>query len=177
MKKIAAITISSIICFYNSFNAFALEDGDWQLWNTDGIEWKATKKVKLKIAEELRFGDDMSRLYYYHTEGGFDLKLFDWFTFGADYRQVWQKTGNKWKQEDRPQINGTFNWDFKGFKIQDRNRLEYRIRKWTRDDWRYRNKLALLVPLKFEKFEIEPYVADEIFINFGSDKRIARNRL
>jgi len=177
MGTVRFIFLLSILIFIPFSSSFALENGDWQLWNTDGIEYQANSRLKLAAEEELRFGDGMSRLYYHHTQGGFDIKCFDWLSLGADYRQVWEKFGDKWKQENRPQINGTLSWDFKAFKVQDRSRMEYRIRKWKQDDWRYRNKLTVLFPLKFEKVELDPYVADEMFFNCGPDNRLARNRL
>ena len=177
MKTFSRVALLGLLTFIPISPAFAQGNGDWQLWNTDGIEYQANSRLKLAAEEELRFGDGMSRLYYHHTQGGFDIKCFNWLNLGADYRQVWEKFGDKWKKEDRPQINGTLNWDFKVFKVQDRSRLEYRIRKWKRDDWRYRNKLTVVFPFKFEDIELGPYIADEVFFNFGSDNRLARNRL
>jgi len=42
--------------------------------------------------------------------------------------------------------------------------------------WRYRNKLTVLFPFKFTDLEVQPYIADEVFIDFHGAK-FNRNRL
>ncbi|MGB3058044.1 MAG: hypothetical protein WBC16_07815, partial [Candidatus Omnitrophota bacterium] len=44
--------------------ASAYENGDLQLWNTDSIEARLNENLKVKVEEELRFGGDISELYY-----------------------------------------------------------------------------------------------------------------
>lgn len=45
---------------------------------------------------------------------------------------------------------------------------------WNRENadsfWRYRNKITIKFPLKSTKFEIQPYLADEIFVDFDQEE-------
>ncbi len=168
---------SSIFLFlFAAVPAFALEDGDFQLWNTEVIEAKLNDSFKVKVEEELRFGEDVSILYYRHTDGGVTWKVTDGLDLGVNYRQLYEKKKNKWKEENRPHINGTVKREWLGFKFKDRNRFEYRIKKGGDDTTRYRNKATVLFPLKWTKLDIQPYVADEIFVDFEGEK-LNRNRL
>jgi len=61
-------------------------------------------------------------------------------------------------------------------KARDRIRLEYRDFEVKEDVWRFRNKIAVSQPLKLTRINLEPYIADEIFINRG-ESHINQNRL
>ncbi|MFC1644193.1 DUF2490 domain-containing protein [Candidatus Omnitrophota bacterium] len=176
MKGIIAVGLGVLLCLFAVSPGFALENGDLQIWNTESVEGKISENWKVKAEEELRFGDDVSTLYYHHTDGGFSYKLADWFSLGANYRQVWEKKNKEWETEYRPYLDGTFKLPWQGFEFTDRNRLEYRIRVDEKDAWRYRNKFTAKLPWKWTSLEIRPYVADEIFAQFY-DKGINRNRL
>ena len=157
--------------------ALAYDNGDFQFWNSDSVEVKITDPLKAKIEQEFRFGDDMSELYYLHTDGGLYLKVTDGLTFAANYRQVYEKKGkDKWEREYRPHLNATVSWEWFDFKFSDRNRLEYRMYDVKDDKWRYRNKLTAKFPWKWTALEIQPYMSDEIFVDFYG-KRLTRNRV
>ena len=61
-------------------------------------------------------------------------------------------------------------------KLSDRNRFEYRIRSKRNDVWRYRNSLTLKLPFKWTGFKIQPYVAEEIFVDLDKGD-LERNRV
>ena len=152
------------------------EDGDWQLWNTESAEGNLAEDWKVKLEEEFRFGDNMEELYYHHTDGGLTYKLTDLFSLGLNYRQIFEKKKDEWKEEKRPHINGTIKLERQGFTFKDRNRFEYRIRSGKENAWRYRNKLTITLPAKRTKFEIQPYLADEVFVNLDEGE-FSPNRL
>jgi hypothetical protein len=152
------------------------KDGYWQLWNTESLEGDFAKNWKVKLEEEFRFGDNMEELYYHHTDGGLNYKLTDLFSLGLNYRQIFEKKKGGYKEENRPHINGTIKWKWQDFTFKDRNRFEYRIRAGKENVWRYRNKLAITFPVKWTKFDIEPYLADEVFVDLDEGE-FSRNRL
>jgi hypothetical protein len=160
-----------LICIFLFFSvipsAFAFEDSDLQLWTTAGLESKLSDRWELKAEEEFRFGDDASIHYYNHTDAGLEFKVTDGLYLGGNYRQIYEKIEGEWKYECRPHVNATVKFDWAGFEISDRNRWEYRVREDRDDTARYRNKLTVGYPLKWDKFKVTPYLADEIFIDFG----------
>ena len=101
------------------------------------IIYKINKDWKIKIEEEFRFGDSIGEFYYHHTDGGLSSRLKYWFYIGLNYRQIYEKKNGEWKEENRPHINGTFKWKWQEFKLENRNRFEYRIREEKKDVWRY----------------------------------------
>ncbi|MGB2630651.1 MAG: DUF2490 domain-containing protein [Candidatus Omnitrophota bacterium] len=155
--------------------ASAYENGDLQLWNTDSIEARLNENLKVKVEEELRFGGDISELYYTHTDGGFTLKVNGNLDLGLFYRLIYEKKKGKWKEENRPHADATLKWDLSGFKLSDRNRLEYRDFEDEDCKWQYRNKLTAQFPWKWTESDIQPYLADEIFVDFQGEK-FYRNR-
>jgi hypothetical protein len=154
---------------------YAYDDGDFQLWNTENQELKISKESRITLEEEFRWDNDASEFYYQHYDAGFSYTLNKHFDFGLNYRQVYEKKKGKFKEENRSYLNATLKYEFYGFKLDDRNRLEYRHFDYQADSWRYRNKFTVKFPWKFTKFEIQPYLADEIFLDF-QNKAFSRNR-
>jgi hypothetical protein len=64
----------------------------------------------------------------------------------------------------------------KGFKFEDRSRMEYRHFDYQADSWRYRNKVTVRLPWKLTRMEIQPYLSDEIHIGFGGTNQFNQNR-
>lgn len=167
----------AVICavLMMSASAYAYDDGDFQVWHTESQELKINKVSKITFEEELRWGDDAGELYYQHYHSGYVYAVNKNLDLGVNYRQIYDKTGDKFKEENRPYINATVKWGISGFKFDDRNRLEYRHFDYREDLWRYRNKITAKFPFKFTKIEIQPYMADEVFISFLG-RALSKNR-
>ncbi|MDD4955261.1 MAG: DUF2490 domain-containing protein [Candidatus Omnitrophica bacterium] len=155
---------------------YAYDDGDFQVWNTDAEELKINKDLKFALEEEFRWGNNASEFYYQHYDAGIFYSLRDWLNIGAGYRHVYELKKDEFKLENEPYVTATLLWDIKGFKFDDRNRLEYCHFDYQDDSWRYRNKVTVKLPWKFTRMEIQPYVSDEIFVGFGSTSEFSRNR-
>lgn len=146
--------------------AYAYDDGDFQVWHTDSEEKKINDKFKISMEEEFRWGDNASRLYYQHYEPGLTYIVNKHFEVALKYRQVYERKGNKFKEENQPNLNATLKGDLVGVGLEDRSRLEYRHFDYQPDSWRYRNKFTAKSPWKFTKLDIQPYLSDEVFLNF-----------
>jgi hypothetical protein len=157
--------------------AYAYDDGDFQVWNTEVEEFNLNKNSRLTLEEEFRWGDDADEFYYQHYDLGYAYDLNKHLTLGLNYRQVYEKkqAHGKFKAEERPHLNATLKYMLAGFKLDDRNRLEYRHFNYQTDSWRYRNKFTLTFPWKFTRLQIQPYVADEIFLPLNGIN-LSRNR-
>jgi hypothetical protein len=175
--KFKALLIIFLICILKP--AFTFDDGDFQVWNTDVQEFKINDKTKFALEEEFRWGDNANHFFYQHYDAGVTYSLSKYFSVGGGYRHVLEdkKVGKvtKFRTENEPYLTATLFGDLKGFKLEDRSRLEYRHFDYTADSWRYRNKFTVKAPWKFTKMEIQPYAADEVF--FGSSgKSFNKNR-
>lgn len=160
-KKILLITalIASI-----SLNAYAYENGDFQIWNTDSQNVEMIKKVKLVMEQEFRFGENASEFYYQHYEWGAAFGFDKMLDIAFCYRLVLDKYKHKWRVEDQPNVNATLKFDLWKFKLDDRNRIEYRHFRFKEDSIRYRNKFGIKLPIDLLKIKVSPYASDEIFI-------------
>lgn len=177
MKKIFLISIIAILVL--AANAFAYDDGDFQLWNTDVEEIQLKKDLKLVLEQEFRWGNNSSEFYYQHYDAGLAYALSKTWYVGGGYRQIYQRstTSKPWLAESSPYAFITYSGEFAGFKFDDRNRFEYQYYSYQPDTGRYRNKLTIKAPWKFTKLEIQPFVAEEIFIMMGNAQGLNQNRL
>lgn len=173
-KLALVILVISIIL---PMRSFAFDDGDFQYWNTESLSCRINKDWKVRVEEEFRFGDGVSDFYYQHSDVGVTYSgMVDWLDLGLNYRLVFEEKSSDWTYENRPHLNATLKHTLEGFKLSNRGRLEYRDKESGDDGWRYRNKFAIKYPIKIGDFEISPYVADEIFVDFIEEK-FSRNRL
>lgn len=173
MEKVKFLAVGLVMAV--SGMVYAYDDGDFQVWNTENQEFKVNKELKITTEEEFRWGNDASDFYYHHYDAGFVYGVNKNLDLGVNYRQVYEKKSGDFKEENRPYINGTLKFDLSGFKLEDRNRFEYRHFDYQEDSWRYRNKFTLRSPWKFTKLEIQPYLADEIFVDLN-ERIFNRNR-
>ncbi len=118
------------------------------------------------LEEEFRWGDNADDFYYHHYDAAFIYGINKYLDVGLGYRQVYEKKSGKFKEENQPNIIAAVKWELLGYKLEDRSRLEYRHFDYQTDSWQYRNKFTMKLPWKFTKIEIQPYLADEVFLNF-----------
>ena len=155
---------------------YAYDDGDFQVWNTDAGEFKINNDSKIALEEEFRWGDNANEFYYHHYDIGFFYNLKKYLNIGGGYRHIYELKKGKFKLENEPYLTATLLWDIKGFKFDDRNRMEYRHFDYQADSGRYRNKVTVKLPWKFTRIEIQPYLSDEIFVGFGGTNQFNQNR-
>lgn len=176
MKKIVLIAVVAIL--FLSANAFAYDDGDFQIWNTDVEEVQLKKDLKLVLEQEFRWGNNSSEFYYQHYDAGLAYAIDKTWAVGAGYRQIYQRsnTNRPWQAESSPYAFVTYATEFAGFKFDDRNRLEFQYFSYQNETGRYRNKFTVKAPWKFTKLEIQPFVSEEIFIMIGNSQGFNQNR-
>ena len=169
--------VSIFFVLFLSGLCFAADDGDFQYWNTESVSWKANDDLKLKLEEEFRFGNNAGTLYYQHSDLGFTYSGFaPWLDIGLNYRQIFEESGTNWLSENRPHFNLTLKQKAFDWVLSNRFRFEYRNREEKENYFRYRNKFSIKTPFKLTKFNIQPYIADEIFYDFNIET-LNRNRL
>ena len=156
---------------------YAYDDGDFQYWNSESLSVKLNNDWKAALSEEFRFGDDAGKFYYQHSDLGFIYSgMAKWIDIGLHYRHIFEKRSNDWKVENQPHLNLTLTWDAEEFKLSSLSYLSYRNREDAEDFWEYRNKFTLTPDWQFTRLKIQPYLADEIYINIDQGE-FSRNRL
>lgn len=164
MKILIVILILSMAA-----NAYAYKDGDFQIWHTEGQEIDLKKGAKLIFEEEFRYGNNASELYYQHYDVGLAYDVNKNLSTSIGYRQIYDGEKGKFRPEYQPNISVTPKFELYGFKIEDRNRFEYKLYYDKREDIpEYRNRLLVRAPWKFTPLGIQPYVSDEVFVNLNT---------
>lgn len=165
--------------FISVAGATPLEDGDAGFWIRADAEKKLGEKWKMSLGEEIRFREHAG-ITYADTHVGASWLASKYFLMGADYLQVRQtrtsRGKDRWYWEARPRVYVTPQITIKGWKIEDRNMLEFRVKEQIRDSLRYRQQISVTAPWKWTRFKIQPTFFDELF--FESHRRgLTENRL
>ena len=173
MKKVLLLTG---VAFLFVVSAFAYDDGDFQIWNTEVEEFKINQDTKLAFEEEFRWADNANEFFYHHYDAGLAYALNKYWGIGGGYRHIYELSKGKFKLENEPYLTATLSLAKEGFSFESRNRLEYRHFDYKADSWRYRNKFTLKPPWKFTKIQLQPLVSDEILFGFGGTNQFNQNR-
>jgi len=159
-----------IILFISCQSTIADNVNNWEIWHSLSIVHSLSEKNVVKFSQEWRFRGEDTEHYYNHTDAGLKYLFTDWFDLSANFRYINSKNSKgNWVVEKRPYLEGTLKYNILGFKLSSRNRFAYRIREFSNDFWRYRNKFTLSHSLKIDDFEISPYLSDEIYIENKGD--------
>jgi hypothetical protein len=173
MKRIGFVLFVFVLACAHRCHAY--DDGDFQVWHTEGQETKINKDLKLTLEEEFRFADNANEFFYHHYDAGLVYALNKHLDIGLNFRRVYERVRGKFRVENRPHINITPKWELFGMKFEDRSRFQYRNFDYQEEYWQYRNKFTVKFPWKFTRLEIQPYLADEIFVTLN-DGEVNRNR-
>lgn len=178
IKSWIRFVVTAIIVAVISGTCFAYDEGDFQYWSSVGASFDINKDWKVTFEEQFRLGENAGYLYQHHSDLGFVYRSFaDWIDLGFNYRQVFEKDSKgEWRQENRPHLNVTLKGKLFDLDLSSRSRFEYRDRENKKDLWRYRNKVTLKLPQEFTKLKLKPYLADEVYFNFG-EEGYNRNRI
>ena len=156
---------------------------DAQYWSIVGFDAGLCDKLKLSVDGELRFGDDMARLYYGAPNATFVYSFYDFFAAGVGYKQVFERIysdevapGVGWNREYQPHVDARLSFAIGGFRFSNRNLMEIRILEGAPWGLRYRNRLEVIPPLRWTSVKIEPFAAEEIFVDVKAGNFV-QNRL
>jgi hypothetical protein len=134
-------------------------------------EFKINKDSKMVLEEEFRWGDNAGEFCYHHYDLGLVYNLKDYLAVGAGYRHALELKNGSFKTENEPYMLAMLFVELAGFKLDSRNRLEYRHFDYQADSWRYRNKITAKLPWQLTKFKIQPFLTDEISARLTNSTR------
>lgn len=155
------------------------DDHDFQVWNTDSINMRTSKKTTFHGQTEFRYGRDGSKLYYKHYQGGLIYIYSQHTVMEFAYRHVFLRREGKWGKIYNPLYDLTFQTQSRrGFYLGMRNRFQYLIfnsHLGGKHKWLYRNRVEIIPALRFSRRGIAPFIADEFF--WLESRGISENRL
>lgn len=105
------VIIVGLFLAATAFNAYAYDNGDFQVWNTDGQEKKISEDAKITAEEEFRWGDNANQLYYHHYDLGILYSFNKNFDLSLNYRHIYERKKGKFRIENEPNINAILKWD------------------------------------------------------------------
>ena len=143
------------------------KDEDFGSWNTYDIEKKLNKQWKIMAGEELRFREH-NGIYYTETHVATNYQPSKYLALGALYLENrasrTKKNAEIWSWESEPRIHMTPQLPIYGFLLENRNMLAFRWRQESKFAMVYRNMTTLTSPWKWTPLELQPYSANEIFL-------------
>ena len=148
-----------------------------EFWPSAKLKLEFGRRAGIQLVGEKQSGEDVSRTQRkFSVIGSYRLKRIvsiredidqeknHNLVLGAGYEYLDTNDAGKNKRENRLVIQGTPNYSLSPLKllVQDRSRVEFR---WVSGTYstRYRNKLTVERPLRFEHFAITPYTSGELF--------------
>ena len=137
---------------------------DWEYWGEYSFKYKITDKASLKIAPKMKARDDFSNPYFWESAQGMSYKLSKNFDIGVYHLAAKEDRAGKDKTESR--FRGEFNLHalFKGMKLSNRHRYEYRTFNIGESKDRYRNRIQLTFsPIDVLGHTLIPYISNEFF--------------
>jgi len=163
------ILIVIFVLLTSNYFTYAFDNGDFQIWHKEKQSKKINDFYKIVMEEEFKFGDNAHDFYAYYIDAGLLRKINNFLDISLNYRQAYKKKDGKFKRENRPHLNFFLKGEWKGFEFEDRNRFMYRHFDYQDDYARYTNKICVVFPWKFSRFNIRPYIEEEAFINLNEE--------
>jgi hypothetical protein len=152
------------------------QNNDVQLWITEAVHKKITSRSTLHLYNEWRFGDDISKLYFFYVQGVLGTEVNRWLNVGPGYRQIWEIRASQWRLTYEPFGEALIKMEKGSFEFQFRNRVSYIMREKETDFWLYRGRLRWVAACNLKGRTYRPYFSNEIFLhsqNGFSQDRIA----
>ena len=142
------------------------QNGDFQIWDRVFLEKPITEKWKFLTVIEQRWGDNATKLFFTYIQPQIAYIPAEWVIIAPGYRQVYQRypvASNHWRPQYSPLIDVQFRVGFAGWKIEDRNRVQYRILKGDPSHWLYRNRFRITTPDFLQKPKMCFFTDNEVF--------------
>jgi hypothetical protein len=158
--------------------SFANYDGDWQFRAQGIINKDFNDKYRLQIGQQTHFGKENTshHLFKSITDLGFWYWVNKHIIINIDYKQEYTREEKTWFLEKRPHFIIRIRWEVMEFRIETKNRLEFRFKEDSNFENRYRNRIWIRKPIRCFGLIFQPYIMDELFFNLHSDG-FNRNRI
>lgn len=158
------LAMTAWFCAGLSICTIVRAETDTEYWNEEALEGRISDRLSATIAMKYRLNDDAKQHYYTSTSMELSYDFLPWLDGGLGYREVFKQKKNGWQQENRPYVQASVKGKAGGWKIKNRVKIEQRKKDAEDAYYRFRDKLTLKSPWKWSSTEINPYLADELFV-------------
>ena len=163
MIRFLTFFITCILVLAYASRSFASDE--WQYWNEIKLKHSFGKNLDAHIKIEQRFVDDFNDLGLHNYAPGVVFRINRCFDFELNYKYEREKGEKEWSEEHRVELIPTIKWKLEEYKLNIKNRFEYRIVE-GKNKWRWREKLKIKRHIEIGVFEFTPFVSEEIFYDF-----------
>jgi hypothetical protein len=161
------LALAILVALCTATAAHAGGEGDFDYWAKAGFLIPIKEDWRFRFDQKFSFTDEARRFDNHQQEYGVIYSgLADWLDLGFSVKQRFVRDGDDWDRETRPLLNVTVKSTLFGCGLSNRSRVAFRSREVDDDVWAFRHKITVKSPAKFTRWEIQPYVAEEIFIQF-----------
>jgi len=172
-----AVALIGVMVLCVSSQALASDDGDFEYWSKASFLIPIKDAWQFKLDQKFSFADEARRLDNHQQDFGLVYSgLADWIDLGLSVKQKFAKDGDDWERESRPHFNIKAKSTLFGCGLSNRSRLEYRDVEDDDTVWRFRHKIAVKSPATITPWKIQPYVAEEVFVQLD-DEGFNANRI
>ncbi|MHC4759132.1 MAG: DUF2490 domain-containing protein [Planctomycetota bacterium] len=157
-------------------------NGNLEYWQTVGVRFDLNDDLLVTVDQEIKTGRESDNIHLYNLEVGIIRKgITDWLDIGLNFKKEYIKVAGKYRHENRLHLNFYTKGKLFGLDSINRTRIEYRDRELLKDVFRLRNGLKIKLPYKLTALELQPFLAEEFFLNLNGDgpegSGINQNRL
>ena len=142
---------------------------DLQYWNAIKLKHALHEKVDVHIKLEQRVTDDLGELGLHNYAPRLVVKPNTHLQYAIGYKYERSKGTSRWSEEHRLEQILTLKGAWRGFSGSVGTRFEYRSLDGD-EKWRWREKVKISRPIVLGDIEFSPYVSEEIFYDFKTDK-------
>lgn len=150
---------------------FLCQSVEFEFWQVYALNRRISEHWDFTLRTEWRWEEIFSNLFRHQHDIGLQYKPNKW-SFHLFYRHKIRDTNSGWKTEPESLLDINRTWEFRQFKIGDRNRFEYRFFDY---DWVYRKRFTFIKNIGYFCGDLELYLSNEFF--FRNFERYRRNRI
>lgn len=140
------------------------QNNDVQFWLTELVHKDFSSCFFIDIANEWRFGNDVSQLYFFYVQGMLGFIINENILLGIGHRQIWHLLEMKWKKIFEPQTDLIFKKKCHKYEFELRNRISYLLRQSQEDLWQYRGRVRMNYYWRIKNQVYSPFISNEIFL-------------
>jgi hypothetical protein len=148
-------------------------DEDFFYWSKATFLISVAEDWQFAFEHKLGFDEEARRLDHHQQDYGFVYGgVGDWLKLFAAVKVVHARSDDRdeWLQEIRPHANAAVFSTLFDLDMVNRSRIEYRDTEDEGTFWRFRHRLAFVLPQELTPLRIKPYVSEEVFYSFNADR-------
>lgn len=168
MKKTIFLITLGLMFLGVTKHAFA--ERDWEYWSRYSFEAPITKTISYSIKPEWRIKNDMSYRYLFKLEQAINFKIGKYLELAPYYVYQEARSSGNVDRSDLVYFDTTAKIPLeKMFDLKIINRLRYQY-NFDKELTVWRNSTRLTKSFKIKRFELLPFIEDEIFYDTKLDK-------